>query len=270
MKAVTEPPIVSIVGPSGVGKTTLLERLIPELTGRGYRVGTIKHDVHGFEIDQPGKDSWRHKHAGAQVTVISSPNQIGMVMDVDHDHHLEELKRLFEERLKEQNERHDGGNKWIGTGGTSPFGDLGFHPSGISFGAQHRQGRAMKLAIARRYKNYRHDLTLDIRQIQVALKKLRRLKRIGCEEELDLEVSVGRIFNVASHVYDAPTKRSHIILLCYLCEASSSKTKNVEVADAKWIRLGDLDRYDFALADLPVVAQLKSEWESASSIAIRN
>ena len=95
MKAVTEPPIVSIVGPSGVGKTTLLERLIPELTGRGYRVGTIKHDVHGFEIDRPGKDSWRHKHAGAQVTVISSPNQIGMVMDVDHDHHLEELKRFL-------------------------------------------------------------------------------------------------------------------------------------------------------------------------------
>ncbi len=95
MNTVTHPPIVSIVGPSGVGKTTLLEKLIPELVGRGYRVGTVKHDVHGFEIDQPGKDSYRHKHAGAQVAIISSPKQIGIVMNVDHDYHLDELERFL-------------------------------------------------------------------------------------------------------------------------------------------------------------------------------
>ena len=61
------PAIVSIVGPSGSGKTTLLEKLIPELVNRGLKVGTIKHDVHGFDMDRPGKDSWRHKRAGAQV-----------------------------------------------------------------------------------------------------------------------------------------------------------------------------------------------------------
>ena len=71
--------------------TTLLEKLIPELIRRGLRVGTIKHDLHGFEMDRPGKDSWRHKQAGASVSIISSPFQIGMVMDVDHDHHLNEL-----------------------------------------------------------------------------------------------------------------------------------------------------------------------------------
>ncbi|UCF95758.1 MAG: molybdopterin-guanine dinucleotide biosynthesis protein B, partial [Desulfobacterales bacterium] len=75
------PPIVSTVGYSGSGKTTLLEKLIAELKQRGFRVGTIKHDVHGFEMDRPGKDSWRHKQAGASVTVISSPYQIGMVKD---------------------------------------------------------------------------------------------------------------------------------------------------------------------------------------------
>jgi molybdopterin-guanine dinucleotide biosynthesis protein B len=91
----TEIPIVSIVGASGVGKTTLLEKLIPALTRRGFRTGTIKHDVHGFEIDRPGKDSWRHKHAGAAATIISSPFQIGMVMDVDHDHGLDELALLL-------------------------------------------------------------------------------------------------------------------------------------------------------------------------------
>ena len=95
MKAQSGTPIVSIVGFSGSGKTTLLEKLIRELATRGYRVGTVKHDVHGFEMDKPGKDSWRHKQAGAVATIISSPRQIGMVMDVDHDLHPDELKRFF-------------------------------------------------------------------------------------------------------------------------------------------------------------------------------
>ncbi|MFC1857534.1 molybdopterin-guanine dinucleotide biosynthesis protein B [Thermodesulfobacteriota bacterium] len=91
----TVPPLVSIIGYSGVGKTTLLEKLIAELTLRGFRVGTIKHDVHGFEMDRPGKDSWRLKKAGASATIITSPFQIGMVKDVDHDHRPEELLSLL-------------------------------------------------------------------------------------------------------------------------------------------------------------------------------
>ncbi len=91
----TTPPIISIVGKSGSGKTTLLEKLVAELKQRGFRVGTIKHDVHGFEMDRPGKDSWRHKQAGAATTIISSPYQIGMVRDVDHDHQPEELLSLL-------------------------------------------------------------------------------------------------------------------------------------------------------------------------------
>jgi molybdopterin-guanine dinucleotide biosynthesis protein B len=91
----TEPPIVSIVGFSGSGKTTLLEKLIPELTLRCIRVGTIKHHLHDFDMDRPGKDSWRHKQAGAAVTVISTPSRIGMMMDVDHDHKPQELAALF-------------------------------------------------------------------------------------------------------------------------------------------------------------------------------
>ena len=87
--------MVSVVGYSGSGKTTLLERLIPEMTMRGLKVGTVKHHVHGFDMDQPGKDSWRHKQAGASTTIISSPNQIGMVMDVDHEHRPSELLPLF-------------------------------------------------------------------------------------------------------------------------------------------------------------------------------
>jgi len=91
----TTPPIVCIVGNSGSGKTTFIEKLIPEIKRRGFRVGTLKHDVHGFEMDKPGKDSWRHKQAGASTTIISSLQQIGIVMDVDHDHKPDELLPLF-------------------------------------------------------------------------------------------------------------------------------------------------------------------------------
>ena len=76
-------PVVSIVGRSGSGKTTLLEKVVGELTKRGYRVGTIKHDVHGFEIDHEGKDSWRHKRAGAMTVVLSSGEKFAVIKDVD-------------------------------------------------------------------------------------------------------------------------------------------------------------------------------------------
>jgi len=80
-----QPPIVSIVGKSDAGKTTLLEKLIPELKRRGYRVAVVKHDAHSFEIDQPGKDSWRHRQAGADVVVISSKDKLALIKRVDQE-----------------------------------------------------------------------------------------------------------------------------------------------------------------------------------------
>ncbi len=91
------PPIVSLTGYSGSGKTTFMVKLISALVHLGLKVATIKHDVHGFEMDKPGKDSWRHKQAGATASVISSPTKIGLVMDADHDHDPSELARLFPE-----------------------------------------------------------------------------------------------------------------------------------------------------------------------------
>src|SRR3989304_10168370 len=88
-------PIISIVGKSDVGKTTLIEKLIPELKNRGYRVATIKHDVHGFDMDIEGKDSWRHKKAGADTVIISSPAKVGIVKDVERDLMLEELRGRY-------------------------------------------------------------------------------------------------------------------------------------------------------------------------------
>ena len=85
-------PIVSIVGKSNIGKTTLIEKLLPELTRRGVRVATVKHDVHGFEVDREGKDSWRHKKAGAHTVVISSPEKVALIRDVEKDLTLEEIR----------------------------------------------------------------------------------------------------------------------------------------------------------------------------------
>jgi len=85
-------PIVSVVGKSDTGKTTLLEKIVKTLTSRGYRIATIKHDAHSFEIDHEGKDSWRHKQAGAAMSVISSPAKLALVADTDHDYSLAELR----------------------------------------------------------------------------------------------------------------------------------------------------------------------------------
>jgi molybdopterin-guanine dinucleotide biosynthesis protein B len=91
-------PILSIVGKSDSGKTTLIEKLVPELTRRGYRIATVKHDTHGFEVDQEGKDSWRHKQAGAHTVVISSPQKVALIRDVEKDLTLEEIReRLIQD-----------------------------------------------------------------------------------------------------------------------------------------------------------------------------
>ncbi len=88
-------PAVSIVGFSGSGKTTLIVKVIAELTGRGYDVGTIKHDAHKFEIDREGKDSWRHKQAGAVSVLLTSREKLAFIKDLDEELPLEEAISLF-------------------------------------------------------------------------------------------------------------------------------------------------------------------------------
>jgi len=88
------PPIICIVGKSGSGKTTLIEKLVPVLKRRGHRIGTVKHALHGFEIDREGKDSWRHQHSGADVVVLASPGKLAMVKTI-HDDTLDGLVPYF-------------------------------------------------------------------------------------------------------------------------------------------------------------------------------
>ncbi len=103
----------------------------------------------------------------------------------------EELERLFQERLREQKERHDGGGRWIGTGGTSPFGHSGRAARpGIRVGGAGGGRSAVRVATQRSYREYRDDLVLDVRQLGVALRKLRAFSREGLEQELDLDRTI--------------------------------------------------------------------------------
>ncbi len=91
------PPIVSIVGKSKSGKTTLLEKLIGELKSRGYRVATVKHAPQESTFDEPGKDSWRHIEAGSQATLISSADRLVLIKPTDAEVSLEQMARLLGE-----------------------------------------------------------------------------------------------------------------------------------------------------------------------------
>ena len=85
-------PILSIVGKSGSGKTTLIEKIIPALKIRGYRVATIKHHSHpGFEIDLPGKDTWRFARAGSDHVIIAAPDKIASIQRLESELSLDEI-----------------------------------------------------------------------------------------------------------------------------------------------------------------------------------
>ncbi len=129
---------------------------------------------------------------------------------------VEALREDLERRLKEQNERHDGGNKWVGTGGTSPFGHSGFHPGGIRVGGEGRLGSAVQVAAERRYREHRRDLVLDTRQFGMALKKLRALERVGPTEELDVDATVDSTAREGGElelVFESPRENNLSLLL---------------------------------------------------------
>jgi len=88
-------PILCFVGRSNSGKTTLIERLIPELVKEGYRLATIKHAGHGFNMDTEGKDSWRHKQAGAQTVIITSKGSLALFTDTEQEVGVEQLRARY-------------------------------------------------------------------------------------------------------------------------------------------------------------------------------
>jgi molybdopterin-guanine dinucleotide biosynthesis protein B len=91
-------PILCFVGRSNSGKTTLIERVIPELVRAGYKVATVKHAGHGFDLDTEGKDSWRHKRAGASSVMVLSKGSMAMFADVSDQMNVEDVRERFLDR----------------------------------------------------------------------------------------------------------------------------------------------------------------------------
>ncbi len=138
---------------------------------------------------------------------------------------LEELLKMFEERIKEQKEKHDGGNYWIGTGGTSPMGRGGYHPSGIRVGGKSRHKTALQVAGERNFKDFREDTILDIRQFQMAFRKLRQYSsRVDTmEKELDIDKTIDETCEnggMLTLAYEKPRKNTVKVLLLIDSEGS--------------------------------------------------
>ena len=155
-----------------------------------------------------------------------TPEELSALQALD----MEELKRLFEERMKEQKGRHQGGSHWIGSGGTSPFGQHGQHPSGLRVGA-HAGGRsAMGIADARKFRPYRSDLLLDIRQIEVALRKLRAFQREGQPDELDIDGTIDATAKNAGEleIVTRPPRKSNVRVVL-LMDVGGSMDPHIQV-----------------------------------------
>ncbi len=160
----------------------------------------------------------------------------------------DKLMELFQERLKEQKERHEGGNKWIGTGGTSPFGSGGYHPEGLRLGNEKAgNNTAIKAWDMREFRDYDDQVELGTRNIKVALRRLRRFAREGADQELDLDGTIRNTARNAGYLdirmvperHNAVkvlmlldvggTMDSHIARIEELFSAARSEFKNLEV-----------------------------------------
>jgi len=155
-----------------------------------------------------------------------SPEELAALETLD----MEALKKLFEERMKEQKGRHQGGSHWIGSGGTSPFGQMGAHPSGLRVGQKGGGRSAMGIADARKFRPYRSDLLLDVRQIEVALRKLRAFHREGQPDELDIEGTIDATAKNAGEleIKMRPPRKSNVRVLLFM-DVGGSMDPHIEL-----------------------------------------
>jgi hypothetical protein len=161
-----------------------------------YFEGAELPEEEGLELDEIAKgllDEW-----------LKNPKEIGDLLGIDENKisqlSPEELIEYFKERLKEQTERHEGGNKWIGTGGTSPVGHSGYHPNGMRVGGVSGNKSAVKVANERRYKDYSGRGPLNQAMIGEALKRLRNLIPAGPKDQVNVEKSIYQTMKNAGEI----------------------------------------------------------------------
>lgn len=130
----------------------------------------------------------------------------------------EKLMEEFKKRLEEQEKRHEGGKRWIGTGGTSPYGNSGYNPFGVRVGGESGAKRATKVWEQRRYRNLDDSVQIGTRNIKMALRRLRRFARLGAEDELDLDDTIGATARNAGllDVRMVPERRNAVKILLFL------------------------------------------------------
>jgi len=130
---------------------------------------------------------------------------------------MDKLMERFKQLLEEQKERHEGGNKWIGTGGTSPFGNNGYNPEGMRIGGESTHKKAVKVWEKREYQNLDNGVELNTRNIKLALKRLRLWAREGALEELDLETTIKKTAENAGmlNIEMVPSKKNHVKVLLF-------------------------------------------------------
>ncbi len=145
---------------------------------------------------------------------------------------LEKLIEEFKKRLDEQKKRHQGGNKWIGTGGTSPFGHSGYHPEGIRVGGEGGNKRAVKVWEKREFRNLDDTVELGTRNIKVALRRLRKFARTGAEEELDLDDTISSTARNAGllDIKMVPERHNAVKLLLFL-DVGGSMDPHIRVCE---------------------------------------
>jgi uncharacterized protein with von Willebrand factor type A (vWA) domain len=130
---------------------------------------------------------------------------------------FDKLMETLKQRLEEQKGRHEGGNKWVGTGGTSPFGHGGYNPEGVRVGGPGKQGRAVKVWEKREYRNLDDQVELGTRNIKVALRRLRRFARQGALDELDMDATIdGTARQGWLDIHMRPERRNTIKVLLFL------------------------------------------------------
>ena len=145
---------------------------------------------------------------------------------------LDELIEKFKERLAEQEKRHQGGGKWIGTGGTSPFGHGGYNPAGIRVGGQGQQGRAVKVWEKRAFRNLDDSVEIGTRNIKVALRRLRKFAREGAADELDLDSTISSTARNAGllDIHMRPEKHNAVKVLMFF-DIGGSMNRHVRTCE---------------------------------------
>jgi len=146
---------------------------------------TFFQGISEISLEQFGDvpDEWLRRHADLLLSDEEKAR-------IDALGGWDKLMETLRQRIEEQKEQHHGGNRWIGTGGTSPFGNEGYHPEGVRIGGASKNRRAVKVWEQRDYRNLDDTRELGTRDIKLALRQLRRLARTGVEDELDLDGTI--------------------------------------------------------------------------------